>query len=84
MFCRQATLPIDLELSKVLPEDTMYAYSQMPDLELHELHNKRSNVLEEVTKNWCPRKTKIQYDQKRASSIKLNIGQNVFKKDHTR
>ncbi len=86
MFNRQATLPIDVELNKTSPENSVHTFSQMQEPDQSGLELKRSFLLNDVKRNIikAQEKQKIVYEAKHTMSAKLKLGDTVLKKDQTR
>ena len=64
MFSRQATLPIDIELGMIKPEDKLDAFTQMEEPDMSELRKKRKELLECAKQNilTAQQKQKKAYD----------------------
>ena len=87
MFSRQATLPIDIELGIVEPEDKLDVYAQMEQPDMTELQKKRTELLECAKQNIlsAQEKQKTAYERKHSKlREKFQVGQMVLKKDFTR
>jgi len=86
MFNRQATLPIDVELQKALPEEVARAYLNLDEPDMAKLSEQRASRLEEAKQNilHAQQKQKETYDKKHAKPECYKIGQLVLKKDFIR
>ena len=86
MFNRQATLPIDIEFRKALPEEVSREYHNLEEPDMAKLEEERARRLEEAKRNIleAQQKQKEMYDRKRAKPECYKIGQLVLKKDFTR
>ena len=82
MFNRQATLPIDIELRKALPEEVASAYLNLDEPDIAKSAEKRARRLEEAQENIlkAQQKQKEVYDKKHAKPECFKIGQLVLKK----
>ena len=79
MFNRQATLPIDIELRKALPEEVASAYLNLDEPDIAKSAEKRARRLEEAQENIlkAEQKQKEVYDKKHAKPECFKIGQLV-------
>ena len=86
MFNRQATLPIDIEFRKALPEEVSREYHNLEEPDMAKLEEERARRLEEAKRNIleAQQKQKEVYDRKHAKPECYKIGQLVLKKDFTR
>ena len=86
MFNREATLPIDVELQKALPEEVARVYLNLDEPDMAKLSKQRASHLEEAKQNilHAQQKQKETYDKKHAKPECYKIGQLVLKKDFTR
>ena len=85
MFGRQATLPIDIDLRKALPEEAVSTFVDLNEPDMDKLAEERVKQLEEAKRNIleAQRKQKEVYDKKHAKPDQYKIGQLVLKKDFT-
>ena len=85
LSARQATLPIDVELQKALPEEVARAYLNLDEPDMAKLSEQRASRLEEAKQNilHAQQKQKETYDKKHAKPECYKIGQLVLKKDET-
>ena len=86
MFNRQATLPIDIEFRKALPEEVSREYHNLEEPDMAKLEEERARRLDEAKQNIleAQQKQKETYDRKHAKPECYKIGQLVLKKDFTR
>ena len=86
MFNRQATLPIDIELRKALPEEVASSYLNLDEPDTAKVAEQRARLLEEAKQNilQAQQKQKETYDRKHAKPDCYKVGQLVLKKDFTR
>ena len=86
MFNRQATLPIDIEFWKALPEEVSKEYHNLEEPDMAKLEEERARRLDEAKQNIleAQQKQKETYDRKHAKPECYKIGELVLKKDFTR
>ena len=86
MFGRCATLPIDLNVHRALPEEQATRFLAMQEPDLERLAEQRAKQLEEAKENIlaAQAKQKEAYDKKHAKPDHFLKGQLVLKKDFTR
>ena len=87
MFNRQATLPIDVEVSSISPDQAAREYQQqMPNLDVTRTRE-HNHVRLSQAKTYilaAQKKQKELYDKKHAQPKRYMVGQLVLKLNHTR
>ena len=79
MFCRQATLPIDIDLRKAPREEAVSTFVDLKEPDVDKLAEERVKRLEEAKRNIleAQRKQKV-YDKKHAKPNQYKIGHSLY------